>query len=381
MEVHEVPPPPLKSSDLINTALPYAFLFLVGTIGNTAVLSYVFFITRSLRSSISALGNTFIYIVSLSAVDLLVTISIPFTLSSLILNNWVFGELGCKIHWAVELSNKLCSTFLLTALAFDRYMAICHPENKRIHHMRQTALITSLLALLSFCLILPIIFTSTVRKTPSKDSVYYHKNVKMDVYRHMCVDGLRTEGKVLVSIFLILFAFVMPCTLMTFFYAKIILRLRKQQRRMMQSRIPIRRITIYTMVVTFFHLSCQIPFWLPQVYAVVIMVFKLPGNNSYLTFLYYSHLLPFVSAAFNWIFYARLNSQFKKGLVLVTERMIRKRTRSIQQNGITSTNNRETIDEMALDLMVSSPNELTTCPNCDAPLTTKTQKKSVANST
>ncbi|KIH61107.1 hypothetical protein ANCDUO_08628, partial [Ancylostoma duodenale] len=85
----------------------------------------------SLKSSVTALGNTFVYIVALCAVDLLVTVSIPFSLSNTILNNWVFGEIGCKLHWAVELSNKMCSTFLLTALAFDRYMAICHPENKR----------------------------------------------------------------------------------------------------------------------------------------------------------------------------------------------------------------------------------------------------------
>ncbi|KAK6040130.1 hypothetical protein COOONC_22365 [Cooperia oncophora] len=128
----EYPPPPLVGKPFAQTAIPYSVLFVVGTLGNTAVLAYVFFITRSLKSSVTALGNTFIYVVALCAVDLLVTVSIPFSLSNTILNNWVFGEFGCKLHWAVELSNKMCSTFILTALAFDRYMAICHPENKRV---------------------------------------------------------------------------------------------------------------------------------------------------------------------------------------------------------------------------------------------------------
>jgi hypothetical protein len=69
---------------------------------------------RSLKSSVTALGNTFVYVVALSAVDLLVTVSIPFSLSASLLNNWVFGEIGCKIHWAVELSNKV-----LQSLFFD----------------------------------------------------------------------------------------------------------------------------------------------------------------------------------------------------------------------------------------------------------------------
>ena len=68
----------------------------------------IFHSSRSLKSSVTALGNTFIYIVALCAVDLLVTVSIPFSLSNSILNNWVFGELACKIHWMLELSNKVC---------------------------------------------------------------------------------------------------------------------------------------------------------------------------------------------------------------------------------------------------------------------------------
>ncbi|KHJ85837.1 7 transmembrane receptor, partial [Oesophagostomum dentatum] len=186
----------------------------------------------SLKSSVTALGNTFVYIVALCAVDLLVTVSIPFSLSNTILNNWVFGELGCKLHWAVELSNKMCSTFLLTALAFDRYMAICHPENKRIHQMRQTIFITSSLALLSIALILPVVFSATVRSFTGLGQYVTHKKETYDVVKYMCVDGMRRDLKLLVVAFLIAFAFVLPCTLLTFFYTKIVLRLRRQQRYM-----------------------------------------------------------------------------------------------------------------------------------------------------
>ncbi|EYC18625.1 hypothetical protein Y032_0027g1621 [Ancylostoma ceylanicum] len=363
----EYPPPPLVGRPFAQTAIPYSILFVVGTLGNTAVLAYVFFITRSLKSSVTALGNTFVYIVALCAVDLLVTVSIPFSLSNTILNNWVFGEIGCKLHWAVELSNKMCSTFLLTALAFDRYMAICHPENKRIHQMRQTIFITSFLALLSIGLILPVVFSATVRSFTGLGQYVTHKKETYDVVKYMCVDGMRRDMKLLVVAFLLTFAFVLPCTLLTFFYTKIVLRLRRQQRTMLQSRIPIRRITIYTMAVTLFYLSCQVPFWLPQIYVIVCMVFGYKVNPSHITLTYYSHLLPFVSASFNWIFYARLNSQFKKGLVLVTERMIRKRTKSLQNGQLRDRD----LDDLALDLISKSDDVITMCPNCEAQLTLK----------
>ncbi|KAJ1357835.1 hypothetical protein KIN20_016086 [Parelaphostrongylus tenuis] len=362
----EYPPPPLVGTPFAQTAIPYSVLFIVGTLGNTAVLAYVFFITRSLKSSVTALGNTFVYIVALSAVDLLVTISIPFSLSNTILNNWVFGEVGCKLHWAVELSNKMCSTFILTALAFDRYMAICHPENKRIHQMRQTIVITSFLALLSIALILPVVFSATVRSFTGWGKYVTSKEEIYNIVKYMCVDGMRRDVKVMVVGFLVAFAFVLPGSLLTFFYTKIILRLRYQQRTMLQSRIPIRRITIYTMAITLFYLSCQIPFWLPQIYGIVCMMFGYKIDSSYITLTYYSHLLPFVSASFNWIFYARLNSQFKKGLVLVTERLIRNRTKSLQNGQIRDSE----FDEFALECMVSKSDVVTTiCPNCEAQLT------------
>ncbi|VDO18847.1 unnamed protein product [Heligmosomoides polygyrus] len=226
----EYPPPPLVGRPFAQTAVPYSLLFVIGTLGNTAVLAYVFFITRSLKSSVMALGNTFIYIVALCAVDLLVTVSIPFSLSNTILNNWVFGEFGCKLHWAVELSNKMCSTFILTALAFDRYMAICHPENKRVHQMRQTICITVFLAILSIALIIPVVFSATVRSFTGLGRYISQNEETYDVVKYMCVDGMRRDLKLLVIGFLVVFAFVLPGSLLTFFYTKIILRLRRQQR-------------------------------------------------------------------------------------------------------------------------------------------------------
>ncbi|KAK5978629.1 NeuroPeptide Receptor family [Trichostrongylus colubriformis] len=236
----------------------------------------------------------------------------------------------------------MCSTFILTTLAFDRYMAICHPENKRIHQMRQTLLIISFLVVLSFALIMPVVFSATVRSFPR--------------YGHYV-----TNSELLVVGFLIVFAFILPCSLLTFFYAKIIIRLRRQQRSMLQSRIPIRRITIYTLAVTLFYLCCQIPFWLPQIYVIVSMVFGYKINPSYITLTYYSHLLPFVSASFNWIFYARLNSQFKKGLILVTERMIRKRARPVQNGSQRDRDN----DDLALDLMSKTDDVVMICRSCE----------------
>ncbi|PAV68995.1 hypothetical protein WR25_13905 [Diploscapter pachys] len=45
-EPEAYPPVPLHGFDLAAEVIPWSILFLIGTLGNTAVLSYVFFITR-----------------------------------------------------------------------------------------------------------------------------------------------------------------------------------------------------------------------------------------------------------------------------------------------------------------------------------------------
>ncbi|CAJ0956929.1 unnamed protein product, partial [Mesorhabditis belari] len=274
------------STEVTSFSLPYAFLFIFGTAGNVAVLTYVFFVTRSLRSSVTALGNTFVYMVVLSGVDLLVTMSIPFHLSE---------------------------------------------------------------------------------KKPKAETITY------PIVKQMCVDGLSITMKFWFLCAMVVVAFLLPCTLLTYFYVRIILRLRRQIRTMLQSRIPIKRITIYTLVVTLFYLACQIPYWLPQIYLIFAKIFRLSLSRDFIKITYVAHMLPFLAAAFNWIFYAQLNSQFKKGLILVTERMHRKMTRTGTKRVA------DTMDELCIEMMSRSeeaPNCV--CPNCEHPLSIKVQKISTS---
>ncbi|PAV62708.1 hypothetical protein WR25_25830 isoform B [Diploscapter pachys] len=236
--------------------------------------------------------------------------------------------------------------------------------------MRHTMYISIFLAVLSICLVLPVIICSGVKELKyndkAKQPIYYDETgVAHKIRRYFCSDNLGNI-RAYVSGSIILFSFIIPCFCIMFFYGRIVLRLRKQQRTMLQSRIPIRRITIYTMLVTFFHIGCLIPFWVPQVYVSVTTIKGAQQMTSLLRYIKISHLFPYISASINWVFYAQMNSQFKKGLVLVTERMIRKRTKSLQQNG--NGRDKDTWDGIGLELL-SQDDVIAMCPNCEAQLT------------
>lgn len=53
-----------------------------------------------------------------------------YAIKLIVLRHWLFGAVLCKLYWVLEIASKMCSTFILCALSFDRYMAICHPTKR-----------------------------------------------------------------------------------------------------------------------------------------------------------------------------------------------------------------------------------------------------------
>lgn len=70
---------------------------------------------------------TNIYIFNLALADTLVLLTLPFQGTDILLGFWPFGNALCKTVIAIDYYNMFTSTFTLTAMSVDRYVAICHP--------------------------------------------------------------------------------------------------------------------------------------------------------------------------------------------------------------------------------------------------------------
>ncbi|XP_035014100.2 lysophosphatidic acid receptor 6-like [Hippoglossus stenolepis] len=100
----------------------YILALVVGLPGNLAALFvYTFKITP--RTAFS------VFISNLALADIVILCTLPFRIHyHLNRNNWVFGDVACRITGVLFFSNIYMSICFMTCICVDRYMATVHPH-------------------------------------------------------------------------------------------------------------------------------------------------------------------------------------------------------------------------------------------------------------
>ncbi|KAI4822575.1 hypothetical protein KUCAC02_008112 [Chaenocephalus aceratus] len=102
------------------TAVVYSIVFIVGLLGNTLV---IYVVVR--YSNMKTITN--MYILNLALADELYILGIPFLGTSSVLSYWPYGGFFCKVYMTADAMCQFSSTFCLTVMSIDRYMAVVHP--------------------------------------------------------------------------------------------------------------------------------------------------------------------------------------------------------------------------------------------------------------
>nr|ACJ45803.1 melanin-concentrating hormone receptor 1 [Paralichthys olivaceus]AKO69803.1 melanin-concentrating hormone receptor 1 [Paralichthys olivaceus]AKO69805.1 melanin-concentrating hormone receptor 1 [Paralichthys olivaceus] len=99
-----------------------------------------------------------IFILNVSIVDLLFLLGMPFLIHQLLGNgSWHFGATMCTVITALDSNSQIVSTYILTAMTLDRYLATVHPI--RFNYVRTpcvAALVIVIVWGLSFLTIIPV---------------------------------------------------------------------------------------------------------------------------------------------------------------------------------------------------------------------------------
>ncbi|XP_060710512.1 lysophosphatidic acid receptor 6-like [Hemiscyllium ocellatum] len=99
----------------------YSLVFVFGTVSNLCVLWYLFRKKGEFTPSD-------IFMINLAVIDFIFTVLLPFKIVYHALeNDWIFGEVVCKITGSLFIANMYGSTLFLTCICVDRYIAVVHP--------------------------------------------------------------------------------------------------------------------------------------------------------------------------------------------------------------------------------------------------------------
>ncbi|KAM8895390.1 leukotriene B4 receptor 1 [Spinachia spinachia] len=143
-----------------------ALSFLLGVPGNLLVI-------WTILKHVKQRSHTVVLILHLAAADMLVLITLPLWIFSL-LHTWVFGEAACKAIVFMINTCMYSSVFLITLMSVERFVAVRYPFASVVWK-RKKALNKVLLSLwtAAFLFSIPVIPTQVVGRDSGEDQCLY----------------------------------------------------------------------------------------------------------------------------------------------------------------------------------------------------------------
>lgn len=303
----------------------YAILFCFGVPGNLWVASVIIYILKSFRG-LSQNQNMFLYILCLSIVDALVLLNLPMLISDILYVRWVFGSSLCKIYWIIESINKIISKFILTAMSFDRFLAVCRPNyHNYVKSIKGTLMILFLIFLLVIASLYPVyIYAEEI----NFEEILDVDNETVISHRSKCV--LQMDERMLFSFttYMFIIGFCLPSMLISYFYIRILCQVNSHRSSTVTTHISFKRVIGATFSLIIIYFVCWMPFWITVLYSTV-EPYDDPSSTA-IYVMYVVHLLVYVNSAINWILYAFLNKNLKETRVLAVKRNASARTRLLE---------------------------------------------------
>lgn len=264
---------------------------------------------------------TNIFIASLTISDIMLCVfNLPFQLHYQLTENWMFGEVLCRIIMPTFGLPIFYSTACMMMIAVDRFILIVFPFKKRIS--KTTAL----------CLVILIVFVTICLSTP----VMVHAEYKNDddelisMGRVICMEKwITTINGMVYSVSIFTIQMILPFTLTTILYFKIYAVLKGRPLKRSETRRNYRTNKILIAIVVLFAVS-----WLPwNIYSLIISFNPKVVRGAYFTLIdLLLKIIAMSSTCINPFLYGWLNGNFRKELGFMLGKKL-----SFTRNGYTNT--------------------------------------------
>ncbi|KAM9392753.1 chemokine-like receptor 1 [Pholidichthys leucotaenia] len=272
----------LKEAWCIPLGVISVVIFLLGFSGNALVIWISGF---KMKRTV----NTTWYL-SLALSDFVFCTFLPFSITHMVMEEWIFGDFMCKLVPAIMFVNMFSSIFLLVIISVDRCVSVIFPvwaQNQRT--VRKASVVVALAWLCAIALSIPsVIF----RKTDSH------------MYWTICFNHYTAQHSfTIIAVSRFLAGFVVPFIIIIICYSIIILKLRTN--RMTKSSKPFR--VMSALIAGFF--IC----WLPYHVFILMELNHQSVNKDVLTVgLKVGTSLAAANSFLNPVLYVFMGNDFKK---------------------------------------------------------------------
>ncbi|KAE8574367.1 hypothetical protein XENTR_v10003396 [Xenopus tropicalis] len=270
----------------------YLIVCVVGLVGNCAVM-YVIVRYTKMKTA------TNIYIFNLALADALVLVTLPFQGTDIFMGIWPFGNVLCKIAIAIDYYNMFTSTFTLTMMSVDRYIAICHPVKALdIRTPHKAKVVNVCIWILASFIGIPVMVMGSAEM--ENDEIECLVQIPPPEHYWDPVFG----------ICVFLFSFVIPVLIITICYSLMIRRLKKVRvlSGSKEKDRNLRRITRLVLVVVAVFVICWTPI---QIFVLVQSLGAKPDSDIKVAVLHFCIALGYVNSSLNPVLYAFLDENFK----------------------------------------------------------------------
>lgn len=281
----------------------FAFIFLVGTVGNTLVLAVL------LRGR-QAVSTTNLFILNLGVADLcFILCCVPFQATIYTLDGWVFGSLLCRAVHFLTFFTMHASSFTLAAVSLDRYLAIRYPL-----HSRQLRTPRDALAAIALIWGLSLLFSGPYLS-------YYRQSRLANLT--VCHPAWSAPRRRAMDLCTFVFSYLPPVLVLGLTYARTLRYLWRAVGPVAagsRARRAKRKVTRMIIAVAALFGLC----WMPH-HALILCVWfgRFPLTRATYALRILSHLVSYANSCVNPIVYALVSKRFRKGFRQVCAGLLR----------------------------------------------------------
>lgn len=217
----------------------------LGSLGNTTV---IYVILR--YSKMKTVTNCYIF--NLALADDIFMFSLLFqAIATFMKWEWEFGKVMCHIVYAIDGFNQFVGIFCLTAMSFDRYVAVCHALKSRVFRNLPVAIGVNIGVWVAAILAaIPILRFTKLDYDSSSD-------------RFFCGLSLPSTLRVFFIIYFFIVGFLIPLIMIVVCYTNILIRLKVMSEKTGTKKTEkSRKVNRMVLVVVIVFVLCWAPFYI-----------------------------------------------------------------------------------------------------------------------